>query len=700
MPRDRSSANPAKLLAYAAAGEEMDGVLQAKAAAVLQACTHLRLAQALDPFDDAYSVGLRDVDTELATVAADWQHLDDFANDVALGFVAANQLTGSPRPRPTDTVLSFTDGYLARVGHIGFADRQEAIDAADEMAAELDRLWEQSHASVQEIEAFVDMATSGQHDPAFAVALSEQIGVEGYVQATTLIHFAHGGGNLEEPMFLPTMDDDQAADAATAVQVLGTTLTTALATRTHDGDPPPGGDRLSEEFVDDLVAGYDPSRHMGPDTDLRAQTLATLGVTDLSVLLRFTDPPTEIAVQIAQHRLTPWLAADRTSDVVGDLGSVAWRDYASPVGNYATMLGRNPDASTLWLDSEIDPSTLWPGSEVMEGTRNVEWAVRHDDAHDYSPDTGTGLAQVIENGLTHPGVAPHEVERRQRLMELAIDTIAAQDEVRSDPFHGALARGVDANIAWIAEQTDDVGPRGRQLLGNTRDLVRELMADDRATAEVYAATIDQVANDLAGMSPDNGGEVNHRVGNLMGLVTAADSEAEVGSAQERAARRATLLNGVSTAANKLIGLAPGGAHALDAANIVGLGPNQLLANFQLTHEVDAAYADADAFYAKTLDHMTALYAVHEYATGTWTADQVRAATGGIDIFAEGFADEARPPITPLSAMTDEEETAFWRWVNSGPVVSQVWPNRADAGQAFDEAMGALGHGGTVGHGST
>lgn len=545
MAGDRSSANPAKLLGYTAASGEMDAVLQAKAAAVLGACTRLRLAQTLNPFDDSYSVGLGDIDQQLADLAADWQHLDAFAADVAQGFITANQLTGAPRPRSTDSVLSFADGYLSRVGHIGYADRDDAIEAADQMAAELDRLWQQGHASVEEIEDLVAMAEVGQHDAAFAVALSEQIGVEGYVRAVTLIRYGYGGGSRELEVLRPVLDEGQVADVAAATQVLGTTLTTALATRDDDTEPPPG-DRLDQGFVDDLVSGHDPFRGLDQDSEPAALTRATEDMVDLSVLLRFTDPPTDIAVEIAQHRLTPWLAPDRTRDVTDWPG--AWGELASPIGNYATMLGRNPDASALWLDREIDPSTLWSGSSVTEGTRNIEWALQHDRSGDYTSDAATGLAQVVENGVTHP-----DDGRRQRLMGLAIETIAEQGEVRSDPFYAALADGVDANMDVVDHRINDgwnlalVDEAPSEDARATYDFLHALMADADTADRLHVSGERYLMDQLSELPPPDfdpdGDRTDARtvalreLGAIQGALVGAENDALIDSVEDYIARQ-------------------------------------------------------------------------------------------------------------------------------------------------------------------
>lgn len=72
--------------------------------------------------------------------------------------------------------------------------------------------------SVDDIADVLADARRGMHDPAFAVTLSETLGVEGYVDVVGAIHEAH----LDE-------SGSDGIDAALAdVAILGTIVTTAL----------------------------------------------------------------------------------------------------------------------------------------------------------------------------------------------------------------------------------------------------------------------------------------------------------------------------------------------------------------------------------------------------------------------------------------------------------------------------------------
>lgn len=548
-PARTSKCNPEKLAQYAADGSEMSNALVHMAqgngtASLTQALNRLASAGG----GSAFVPALGTVAEDFADLAGDWLHLDEFAGDVAEGF----RLAATIGEEPTDRVFEVPNQHIGQLGQIGYANRDEAIAAAEEMAAEFERLRERGMVTEEEVLAFTAMAERGQYDPAFAVTFSEALGVEGYNQATAMIRNAYEPDGEGVP-----------PEGIAAVGLLAQTLTTALDTRPgiprderHDPDNANlrPDERLSADFTRALTSEY----QAGPNSAFREDER------DLSVLLSMTDPPTGVALYIADNRLTPRLVEGE----VEELWHGGWGEHGGIVTNYAEMLGRNQDASALWLNS--DQGVNWAGEPVYDS--NLTLVLQRDDGRDI--DGGQALAQVVENGLTSQA----RPEIRQSLMKEAIDVIGAQAEIRNEHMHDALTRAVESNMDVIDDRVnntfasfDDNGHpidpndpfanfRHREQwnaynfgtvgqLEATHVFLTELMDDPEAAARVRTATTDYVEENLGDLPVDESGlpprgEV-HELGRTLGVVTEADIsnvEADIQQLEHAEAREGALVD--------------------------------------------------------------------------------------------------------------------------------------------------------------
>jgi hypothetical protein len=652
-----SSANPFKLRQYSTDGLAMVAALRPHATAVAGAVGTLTAS------GNRHLPALGDAHTRFADLVDDWYHLDEFVGDVAHGFFQANSgLTDTPLTpeQMAGMVLSLDDGQLARQGQVGYADRDVAIAAADAMADELERLRREG-ATPEDIQRFVGMAGRGQYDPAFAVTFSERVGPEGYAHAAAMVQAAYSvGGNL-----IP--------DGIAAVGILSMVLTTALDTRAnipdHERHDPstrglPDDQRIDEGFVNALVRDYHPGGTGGTWYNGPSEH-------DLSVVLRFADPPTDVAIDIAQHRMTPRL------DDYGPNAS-GWGEYGDPVVNYATMLGRNDDASAGWLaiDGNIEAVLNRPG--------------------DHSLDGGTALADVVEQGVTHMDPA-----QRRPLMDRAIDAVGANEgEFPSDDMRRALAAGVEANMDLIAERGTRVtggaaseGSAG-DTVQNTHHFLVGLLSEDDTAAQVYAATLDYVHDQIAaGVASGEGfGHQNRVIGTVLGLVMEADIDIAAADAEETAGRRQAFLDGLGSAIESAIGLAPGGGTVTTLAQDgLGFGVDNLLSRFEDTSSADLALQDASHYRKEVQDLVTGALAGRDHATGDVTSAQVVAeaeeagATGDTDFFADGTTGDKRP-IKPVSQMSAEERAAYRRWLSSEGVNNRIAGDRDQVAQAIDDVQ--------------
>jgi len=600
MAQGISSADPDDLALFSQRGLDLDAALQARADALAAAVGEL--AGAGEPI-----AGLAGYAESLTDLVLDWIHLDQFAARVAEGFLACAAAVGCDGT----ATFTVTDADLAGYTHLGYADRDIAVADAVRLADDMRALLGEVGVTAEEIDALLARTGRGRYDPAFAVTFSERIGVEGYVGLV---------GRIRE-ITLPERGDDE---ALAAVAVLGTILTTALATARPPGAARPLGlpddAEIDAAFVHDLVSGYDTGR-------LQADPQAT----DLSVLMSMTDPPTAIAVAIANARLSPVLYAATLVDTPLDCNDPAWLGHSGVITNYATMLARTPDASAQWLVAH---------PHDVDGATNMS-LVLHQHAERYLDD-GRAFARIVENAVTH-----EDINTRHDSLDAAIAVLAGPDRVLDNPhMPDALAQGAAADMAYLERLTnhgwDDTGldpPPGsaRALHG----LLTDVLTDDSAAGTVYGAleryTMAQIAHapprgfdSVRGDSIDNRTEELQHVGALQGLVIAAEGNGLQHDAEAVMARQQARGNLVDYA----IGLIPGVGELNDIGELgdASVGAFAYPSGLERIHEAEQVQT------VRALDMRRAnlvMLAVLEHPEGV-------------------------PPIPP-AAMTEEQRDAFVQW---------------------------------------
>jgi hypothetical protein len=522
-----SSANPDKLQRYADDGVTLDATLKAKADALSGALASLR--PSVSGGDNWFVPHLGDIDASLEDLAGDWYHLDEFVGDVAKGFRLAGADTDG------DGVYDAPDVLIAQRGQVGFADRDVAVRTAQEMARELERLRGLDRdPTPEEIRALGAMAGRGQYDPAFAVTFSEAVGAEGYVKAMTLIRKAYG-------------NDPVGPEGMAVAQILGTTLTTAL--DTLPGVPPgdrhdlsnqslPDDQRLGAEFVRDLTGGY---QLAGDETGVYHHGETS----DLSVLLRFTEPPTAVAIDIANSRLTPLLGKsffDQPYEI-SDPTSDPWGEYDDPVVNYATMLGRDEDAAALYLDGTTE------GGEDVVGL-----VLQRNSGADL--DGGRAIADLVRAGVTHDVLGAS-------ILDSSIDAVGDDEhgtqELRNPHLADALAAGVAENMdvierrATLDRDGNQFDARSPETL-EAHDFLREVMRDETAAQTVRAAAAGYVQDRYAELPPgfttQNEGDPRYDglvdIGRVLGMTETAHENAVVGAAEDKYAAQQDVAGRINT----------------------------------------------------------------------------------------------------------------------------------------------------------
>lgn len=658
-----SSANPEKVGTYSTDGLAMVETLRSKANEVAEALGALRGS------GSRHVPSLGDADTTLNDLVGDWRHLDEFAGDVASGF---RQADGGP-----GGVVTMSDADIARVGQVGFADRDEAITAAQDAQRRLDELLRQPPDEVDraELDALMADIARGQYDPAFAVTFSEAVGVDGYVDAMTLIQNAYATTEGEY-----RVTDQGMAYAA----MLGMTLTTALDTVSQDpedyrdpsnADLPPD-QMLDYGFIEDLASGYDGAETSynnnappeNPDDRVFVRFTDAWELNrNLSVLISFTDPPDWVAVDIANGRLSPQLD-EYLMDTGSGPNALVWGDRSGSITNYATMLSRNSDASTQWLYQDV---------QGLEHD-NLELVLNRSTGYDM--DDGAALAQIVENGLTNDNVhesvpgAPSYVEgglMREELMDRAIDTIGGLDEIRNDHMYGALAAGVDENMDVIDERIngdwDDGGGMDEDGLServlNTHDFLREVMGNEDAMRQVSTTLDEYVRDEMLGLSADPAERQRtlEESGRLLGVFTQAEAnailEAGEGEQAERL-RRAGMLDSA-------IGLLPYAGKGNSYADLLfdrsagdiffpGQGPID-----------DAQQQRVDIFNEARLNTWTYI-AIEGIDSGAYPPNEVLAAAGatpgGEGDFLTGAPGDPHRTVKPIDDMTDAQQQALATWL--------------------------------------
>ena len=280
---------------------------------------------------------------------------------------------------------------------------------------------------------------------------------------------------------------------------------------------------IDAAFVRDLVSGYDTGR-------LQADPEAT----DLSVLLSMTDPPTAIAVDIANARLSPILYAATLTDTPLDSSDPSWLGHSGVVTNYATMLARNPDASAQWLVAH---------PRDAGGATNMS-LVLHQHAERYLDD-GRAFARIVEHAVTHD-----DITTRHNSLDAAIAVLAGPERVLDNPYMPeALAQGAAADMAYLDHLTNqgwddpDLGHPPPGSAFRLHDFMAEILTDDSAAGRVYPAlgtyTADRIALAPAagidwtpGDGSDNRTDELRGLGSLQGLIVTAEANGAQHAAED------------------------------------------------------------------------------------------------------------------------------------------------------------------------
>lgn len=678
-----SSANPFKLSSYATGGLELIGALKPKATDVVTAI------QSLAASGSRHVPALGDAHTRLDDLVGDWQHLDEFAGDVASGFFAANTDLGE-RPltdaQMNNMVLSMDDGTLMSRGHVGYADRDVAIAEAQQLAQDMEGTLEDGRVSQEEMEGFAARAARGQYDPAFSVAFVEDLGVNGVANIPAMIERAWPDGDRgRNPEWGPTQ-------LAPFAMVLTTAMDTRAATEDIDRQDPDNQnladqDRLGEGWVDEFTDFWQPDDFDQPSN------------LHYSLMVEYADLPTDVLVDIGNTQLDYMLAHDASPTPYMNGAPWGIEDSTAEI-NILTAIGANQDASADWLGSQNQNRTVNNMALLLEYNPTVGYATDN-------PLLGNALSTVVDNGLQH-----WDSDRSDPLFETVIDTVAGEGEVHFQELVPTLGEGARTHIDQLADRTNEALPSAAgevdenalQPLYNAHDFTKILMEDDTAATSIYRGSLEYVQDQLDGNTGEGLGGESRRIGALMGLVTEADENAAVEATNERIAARQSFLDGVGLVKD-VVGLVPiAGGPAQSAMDISTTALDQVIDNFGmagLPDGPDQDYANIENVRAGLRAEMTHSLAAYEYGVGgTWTSDQVlqevqnelgSEANGmDVDFFADGETGDRRS-IKPYADMSKDEQAAYQAWLNSDQVGDAVAGDRTTAGQRMDEVTEALEH---------
>jgi hypothetical protein len=679
-----SSANPFKLGRYSSDGLDLVAGLKGDAEAVATALGGLRGS------GSPYVPALGEPDATLTDLVGDWHHLDEFAGDVANAFFQANERLGE-RPltqeQLNNMVLTMGDESILSLGHVGYADRDAAIAAANQLTADIRTAMEDG-ISDDELDALADRAGRGQYDPAFAVTFVEGMGADGLVRIPALIEAAWPGGEHADN---PGWGQERLLPFAT---ILTTAMDTRAATPQIDRHDPDNedlaaGDRLGEDWVDEFTDFWQADDFDQPNNF------------HYSLLVKNADLPSDVLVDVANNHLDYLLAHDATP--TGYMNGIPWgiEDSTAEI-NILDALGANDDASLEWLGTKNpgDGTIYRPGRTAT----NLELLLLYN-PNTVDPTLGDALATVVDNGLQH-----WDDDGSDRLFEIAVDTVADQDGVHFQELLPTLGEGAREHMDQLAARTresmpstaGDVDHDLRQPLYNAHDFLKVLMDNDEAANSVYLGGLEFVQDTLAADTGEGFGGESREIGGLMGLITEADENAQVDATEARIAARQSFLDGIGLVKD-VVGLVPvAGQTASSAINIGSFAIDQVTENFGmagLEGAVDQTYADMANVRDGIRAELTSATAAYEYGIrGTWTSAEVIEATNSslgsqasgmdTDFFADGTTGDRRP-IKPYAAMSDDEQRAYNAWLNSDPVGDAIAGDRTAAGQRMDEVIDSL-----------
>ena len=673
-----SSADPFVLSAYVTSAAVMTTTLSGKATALTEAAEALTAAGETIP-------GLADFVSAITDLAGDWYHLDEFTGDVANGFLAT--LEPGYRPDGTPMVMTVDDRTLDDLGGIGFADRDEAVAAAEELATDfqivLDAVangdplvWDPPRSdgagmSLDEMERLAGLLEGYGDDPAFAVTFTEALGVNGIVGMREMyLTYAREARDVDRPRNHPwtedgiaTWVDDQMVGTAV---VLHTAMDTRRGTVTRTDADNAGladADRLDEGWVDRFES-YD------GDSQL-----------DYSLLVLDADLPADVLVAVGDNHLGDHFGHDDSGPGDDDSGLNSARPPTTEADlNIAAAIAANPDASLGWLT----------GDGIAPGTDNVDLVLT---TPDIDPDMYRGLADVVEVGLTHPTADTGRGDLMEQTIRIVADDLAGTDlydppsgtdpedaENAADAMRRAFGNGAATNMDVLHSMiTDDWGhavsgelPPDDALA--THDFLRETMADEVAADSVAAGYVTYAVEQLGpdtlpepGVDSSPGDLLDDRrerlqqIGTLEGTIVRAENNALIGSVEERIAEqqaRGRSVNAGIDIAAYVAGFVPGYGPVIGgvdtAADVAGVSVGDLV------FPADEAALDA----------------AEQEATASESRSAVNFAT--LNALANGAE---QPPIDTSDGVSDAERPAYDAWLLA---------NHYD-GPAHDAMAAGFGH---------
>lgn len=676
-----SSANPFKLGRYSSDGLALVATLKTPAETVASALDGLRGS------GSPYLPAVGEPDATLTDLVGDWHHLDEFAGDVANAFFQANHRLGERPLTPGQMdamVLSMGDESILSLGHVGYADRDAAIAAANQLTQDIRAALEDGIGD-DELDRLADRATRGQFDPAFAVTFVEGMGVDGMVRIPALIEAAWPDGEYGDN---PGWGQERLAPFA---MLLTTAMDTRAATPEIDHHDPDNqdladGDRLGEDWVDEFTNFWQADEFDQPNN------------LHYSLLVEHAALPTDVLVDVANRQLDYLLAHDATP--ISYMNGIPWghEDSMAEI-NILDALGANRDASLEWLTMKNpgDGTIYYPGRTAS----NMEMLLRYH-PNTVDPTLGQALATVVDNGLQH-----WDRSGSAELFDIAVDTVGDQDAVHFDALLPTLGEGAREHMDRLVDRTDERlgGQDALQGLHDAHDFLKVLMDDDAAANSIYQGGLEYVRDSLDA-DRDGGGFTGRsiKIGGLMGLITEADENARVAATEARIAARQSFLDGVGLVKD-IVGLVPvAGQTASSAISIGSFALDQAIDNFGMSGlegAVDQQYRDMEGVRAGIRAELSSAMAAYEYGVrGTWTSAEVIEATNeelgyeadgmDTDFFADGTTGDRRP-IKPFAEMSDDEREAYNQWFNSEQVRNVVGGERMDAGQRMDEVIDSLEH---------
>jgi hypothetical protein len=645
-----SSADPFLMSTYATDGTAMATTLADKATALGEA------AEALTAAGETIA-GLADLVTAVADLAADWYHLDEFAGDVAAGFLAT---LGPDHPHDgSPLVLTIDDGTLDDLGRIGVADRDAAIATAEDLAADyrsiLDAVengdplvWDPPGSdgagmSLDTFERLTDRLEQYDEDAAFSVAFAEAMGVYGvvglralfrsYAQESRDVGRPHGRTWTDES--IDTWVDDRMVGVA---GVLHTAMDTRRATTTRaDADNAGLGDaaRLDDGWVDRFAA-------YGGESQL-----------DYSLLVREADLPADVLVAVGDNHLGDAFGYDARGSTGGGSGLATPSIDHEAKRTIAAAIAADHEASVGWLASE----------GISSGTSNLELILT-------SPAGGQdAFPDVVEAGLTHPT----DDGGRGALVEQAVRIVGDPNgggipvplgpdgEDAANDLRQALAGGAAANMdvlqAMIADGWPDAmtGQDPPADAWRTHDFLREVMRDRDAADAVASGYVSHAVERLdrdalpapgVDTAPDDvltdRADAFQELGMLEGTIVRAENNALVGSVEERIAdqqRRGRSIDAGIDIAAYAGGFVPGYGQVIGsldaAADIAGVSPGEAIFPTDLA-DLDEANDQAMASENRAQVNFAIL----------------RALADGAD----------PPPIDAADGVSDDEQRQFKDWL--------------------------------------